>query len=149
MEKKIDIRLTTKKDLEQLPWLYRQDFFGDSKIKTNHKHMIEKFNELVKNEDYKFISAVVDDKLVGFCSVVVNHDITEQQKPIMMLWNLRVHPDYRKQGIGRKLVDFVEKIGKEVGAYAVILVCNKENQAAIKFYNKLGFCEEHSFIKNI
>jgi len=67
----------------------------------------------------------------------------------MMLWNLRVHPDYRKQGIGRKLVDFVEKIGKEVGAYAVILVCNKENQAAIKFYNKLGFCEEHSFIKNI
>lgn len=149
MNNDIKIRYTNKEDLEQLPWLYRQNYNGDSKIETNKKGMIEKFEVLINNNDYKFISALHNEKLVGFCSVTVNHDITEEQKPVLMLWNLRVHPDYRKQNIGKSLIEFVESFGKSINAYIILLICNKENTNAINFYNNLGFYEELSFLKCI
>lgn len=149
MEKKIEIRYTIKSDLDQLPWLYRQSYNGDTKIETNYEGMIKEYEKLMSNEDYKFVSAMHEGKLVGFCSVVVNHDIVEKQKPILMLWNLRVHPEYRKQNIGKSIIAFIEEFGRSIDAYITLLICNKENQGAINFYNKLGFCEHCAFYKDI
>ena len=147
MDKKIEIRFTIKNDLEQLPWLYRQYHNGDTGLETNHDGMVKEFEKLMSNEDYKFISAMHEDKLVGFCSVVVNHDIVEKQKPILMLWNLRVHPDYRKQNIGKSIMTFIEEFGKSINADFIFLGCDSENQSARKFYNKLGYSEDYGFYK--
>lgn len=84
MNKNIEIRFTKETDLDQLPWLYRQYHNDDTKIETNVDGMIEKYRQLSKTPDYRFISAMHGAKLVGFCSVVINHDIVEQQKPIIM-----------------------------------------------------------------
>ena len=147
MNKNIEIRFTNRKDLDQLPWLYRQYHNGDTKIETNVKGMIYEFEKLSKNKDYKFVSALDGDKLVGFCSVVVNHDIVEQQKPILMLWNLRVHPDYRKQNIGKSVMNFIEEFGNSINADFIFLGCDSDNQSARKFYNKIGYKEDYGFYK--
>lgn len=143
----IDIRFTIKEDLKQLPWLYRQYHNGDTHIETNFDGMINKFEELESNEDYKFVSAVDGDKLVGFCSVVINHDIVEKQKPIIMLWNLRIHPDYRRKKIGQKIMSFIEEYGKQNGVDFIFLCCDAENQSARQFYKKLGYGEDYGFYK--
>lgn len=149
MNNKINIRYTIKSDLDQLPWLYRQYHNGDSGLETDYKGMINKFEKLIKNEDYKFISAMHGDKLIGFCSVVVNHDIVEKQKPILMLWNLRVHPDYRNQNIGKEIMLFIENFGKSINADFIFLGCDNDNQRARNFYNKLGYGEDYGFYKYI
>ncbi len=147
MNKNIEIRFTKETDLDQLPWLYRQYHNGDTKIETNVDGMIEKYRQLSKNPDYRFISAMHGDKLVGFCSVVVNHDIVEQQKPIIMLWNLRVHPNYRNKGIGKSIMDFIEKFGKSINVDFIFLGCDSDNQSARHFYNKIGYSEDYGFYK--
>ena len=143
----IDIRFTIKEDLKQLPWLYRQYHNGDTHIETNFDGMINKFEELESNEDYKFVSAVDGDKLVGFCSVVINHDIIKKKKPIIMLWNLRIHPDYRRKKIGQKIMSFIEEYGKQNGVDFIFLGCDAENQSARQFYKKLGYGEDYGFYK--
>lgn len=147
MENKINIRYTVKSDLKQLPWLYRQYHNGDTKLETNYEGMIREFEKLIRSDDYKFVSAMDKDKLVGFCSIVVNHDIVEQQKPIIMLWNLRVHPDYRNQHIGKSIMEFIENFGKSINADFIFLGCDSDNQRARKFYNKLGYGEDYGFYK--
>lgn len=109
--------------------------------------MIKKFKKLNRNSNYKFISAMCNNKLVGFCSVVVNQDIVENQKPILLLWHLRVHPEYRNQHIGKKIVTFVEDIGKNINAEFIFLICDQTNQGARKFYTKLGYREDYGFNK--
>lgn len=109
--------------------------------------MVKEFEKLSKNDDYKFISAVDVNKLVGFCSVVINHDIVENQKPIIMLWNLRVHPDYRNQGVGKNIMQFIEKFGKENNVDFIFLGCDKDNESARKFYCKMGYQEDYAFYK--
>ena len=147
MKKKIEIRYTIKSDLDQLPWLYRQYHNGDTKLETNYEGMLNKFEKLIRSDDYKFVSALDKDRLVGFCSIVVNHDIVENQKPILMLWNLRVHPDYRSQKIGKSIMEFIENFGKSINADFIFLGCDNDNQRARNFYKKLGYGEDYGFFK--
>jgi len=149
MENKIEIRYSTKNDLEQLPWLYRQSYGGETKEMTNYENMLTQYERLITNNDYKFISAVHENKLIGFCSVVINHNIVENQQPILMIWNLRVHPEYRKQGVGKSIMYFVEKFGKTINADCVFLGCDKNNTGAKKFYINLNYDECLAFVKSI
>lgn len=147
MKDEVEIRFTIKEDLEQLPWLYRQYYNGDSKLETDVNGMYKEFDKLSSNQDYKFVSAVIGGKLVGFCSVVVNHDIVEEQRSILMLWNLRVHPDYRDRGIGSSIMKFIEEYGKSINALLIFLSCDYDNTKAKNFYHKLGYRDDFAFYK--
>ncbi len=57
---------------------------------------------------------------------------------IQML-NLAVHPDYRRQGLGRQLMTFLLLLAKEKGISKVLLDVRATNQAAIALYRLLGF----------
>ena len=133
MKNDVKIRFAIKEDLEQLPWLYRQYHNGDSKLETDVNGMYKEFDKLSSNQDYKFVSAVIGDKLVGFCSVVVNHDIVEEQRPLLMLWNLRVHPDFRNKKIGTSIMKFIEEYAKSINALLIFLGCDNDNQKGRNF----------------
>ena len=141
------IRDTVIEDLKDLPWLYRQYHNGDTHLETDVDGMIAEFKKLQNNPDYKFVSAVESGKLIGFCSVVINHDIVEKQKPIIMLWNLRVAPEYRGQHVGKKIMEYIEDFGRSKGVDFIFLGCNAENQSARKFYYKIGYKENYGFYK--
>lgn len=143
------IRDTVLEDLKDLPWLYRQYHNGDTRVETDVEGMIKEFKKLQKNEDYKFVSAVEGDKLIGFCSVVINHDIVEKQKPIIMLWNLRVAPEFRGQHVGKKIMEYIEDFGRARGVDFIFLGCDSDNQSARKFYQKLGYWENYGFCKKL
>ncbi len=53
--------------------------------------------------------------------------------------NIAVHPDYRKRGIGTKLIDFAIKITKKSHKREVYLEVRKTNTVAQKLYKKFGF----------
>lgn len=65
METKVKIRYTNKKDLEQLPWLLKQNYREET-LEIKYEDMLRVYEELNNSEDYKFISALIKDKLVGF-----------------------------------------------------------------------------------
>lgn len=53
--------------------------------------------------------------------------------------NLAVHPAYRRQGIGRSLLQAVIEEAKLIGCTRVTLEVRKSNEAAQKLYHSLGF----------
>jgi ribosomal-protein-alanine N-acetyltransferase len=57
---------------------------------------------------------------------------------IQML-NLAVHPEYRRQGVGRTLLTFLLKQAQEKKATKVFLEVRPSNQAALALYRSLGF----------
>lgn len=64
---------------------------------------------------------------------------------------LSVAKDYRRRGIGRKLVEIaVEEMAKK-GAKQVMLETEHDNQTSLALYDKLGFLREkrlHRFYSN-
>ena len=147
MESNLIIRFSEAKDLKNLPWLFRQYYNGDNGIETDYNKMINKFQELSENKDYKFVSAIYSNKVVGFCSVVVNQDILDKQRPLVFLWHLRVAPKFRNKGIGKAIMDFVEEFAKSINADYTLLSCDTNNENACKFYDNLGYSRAVSFYK--
>ena len=71
-----------------------------------------------------YLSAFYQDKLAGYIGgwLVVDE---------LHITNLAVDPDYRKQGIGTKLIKAIIDLIKEKGFKSVTLEVRESNQAAI------------------
>ena len=54
---------------------------------------------------------------------------------------LAVDPDYRRAGIGRQLVGWLEKSARTAGTFFVDLEVRADNDAALEFYTRLGYRE--------
>ncbi len=53
--------------------------------------------------------------------------------------NIATHPDYRRQGYGRAIVEALVKYAKMNGLDSISLEVRESNRAAIELYTKLGF----------
>jgi GNAT superfamily N-acetyltransferase len=87
------------------------------------------------------ISASLNTSRVGGC--VVAHDTPgvhklEGRKDIAALWDLRVHPDHRRTGIGSRLFAAALKWTEERGCRILKVETQNINVPACRFYAKLG-----------
>jgi len=55
---------------------------------------------------------------------------------------IATHPDFRKQGIGEKLLALTLQSAKEEGAITSFLEVREGNDAALEMYRKFGFMED-------
>ena len=140
-----------EKYLQQVPGLakqYHDDYNGEfGTMETNIEGMIKQFEKLKNNKHYLFVQVVEKDKLIGFAEVCINEDLVEEQKPILMVWNLRVDKNFRGQSIGTSIMQFIEQYGKDIGASFVFLGCDNDNKSARVFYKHLKYGEDYAFYK--
>lgn len=76
-----------------------------------------------------------DGKLVGNASLLPVKGYPER----WVMANVAVHPDYRRRGIARQLVQASEQLAQEGGARSVVLQVERYNQAAQQLYAGLDF----------
>lgn len=58
---------------------------------------------------------------------------------LIHITTLAVHPDYRRKGIGEKLMNYVLDLGKKEKYKTCVLEVRVSNEKAINLYKKLGF----------
>lgn len=58
---------------------------------------------------------------------------------VYRIWNIWVDPKYRKEGYGKALMNYAEKVAIKQGARAMMLEVQSCNDHAIRFYESLGF----------
>ena len=52
---------------------------------------------------------------------------------------LYIHKDFRRRGLGRRILDFISKEARVLGCKAMTLSVNKDNSNSIQFYIAYGF----------
>lgn len=90
-------------------------------------------NEL--NQDHSVFLVAYDEEenmVVGYGGVWFQYDVGD-------VTNLAVHPDYRREGIGRKLLELLIGLCCERGMQAITLEVRETNTAAQKLYEGAGF----------
>jgi ribosomal protein S18 acetylase RimI-like enzyme len=79
-----------------------------------------------------FLLAFVDEKCVG--TAMSGFDGHRG-----WIYYLAVHPDFRRRGIARKLMERVELDLKRVGCTKLNLQVRSNNSEVVEFYQKLGY----------
>jgi GNAT superfamily N-acetyltransferase len=122
--------------------------------KPQKNNELEKFTKLLKNymqeDDKKILVAQIDNsKIIGMISMVflsrLNQNTLEMYVP-----ELIVSQNYHSKGIGKKLINFSIKLGKEKQCHRIRLESGNQRVESHKFYKHLGF-EDSSifFTKNL
>jgi ribosomal protein S18 acetylase RimI-like enzyme len=74
-------------------------------------------------------------------AVVLRKKRSKRRSSIFYITNACVHPEARRQGIGRRLVECAEAHARAAGAAALALHVEPSNTAAVELYHALGFAE--------
>ena len=83
--------------------------------------------------------AELDGRMVGEAEVLFSEEpIGGKTRRIAHLDVIEVHPDFRKRGVGRALIGFIEEVARERGAE---FITTQPDGGALGFYKKLGFDE--------
>lgn len=119
------IRPMTNRDISEVisienvsysaPWT-RREFYGELN-----------FNRLAK-----YFVIEKEGKIVGYIGSWFFKDFVH-------ITNIAVHPDYRKHGIGTKLMKHIIELASRKGAKKIVLEVRVSNKIAQNLYKKLGF----------
>ncbi len=105
------------------------------------------FERIKENPDYYPIVVKFENEVIGFAKAIIHHDFFENNNPFMTIWSVRVKENYRKQGIGIKLFQYIEQLAKDKKCEFICLLAEKGNIPANNFYQKLGYECENGYVK--
>lgn len=92
------------------------------------------FRGELDNPQSVFITAISNGQVVGFAGLWIVVDEGH-------ITTVAVDPDFRRNGIGKRLTKEVLEKGKNRGAVCATLEVRASNDAAIKLYEDLGFIQ--------
>lgn len=106
------------------------------------------FENLLTNGKTAFFLKFLNDVPVGFAQCQLRYDYVEgtSSAPVGYLEGLFVKEEYRKQGIGKELLDACEKWAKEKGCREFASDCELENTGSFAFHLNVGFKEANKII---
>ncbi len=90
------------------------------------------FLSFMIREGTVFLSAFLDDRLVGYCGLISAADEAD-------ITNVSVSLEARHQGIGSRLVEELIKEADDMGIKKVFLEVRESNASAIALYQKYCF----------
>ncbi len=93
------------------------------------------FIDALDRDYYLFLKAEADGVLAGYCGYQRSFEIAD-------ITNVTVKPEFRRQGIARRMLRELMQEGRKRGVERFTLEVRRSNEPAIALYNSLGFYEE-------
>jgi len=131
---RIQIRKATKKDIKEIAELMKKELskppFNE---KTGTRGILKSLSYYFKTTD--IYVAVLDGKIIGVVDLFIDQ---HWEGPVIIIEDLAVDSRYRKQGIGKKLLDRVGDMAKKKKVKAIYFQTHRKSPS-LTFYKKLGF----------
>ena len=132
MQKKTVVREAVREDYQSLTRLV-----GQLGHKAESSQIRTRLLDLLKRDDHKILVAEVDGEIAGWVHAFVNRPL--HKDTVVEIGGLVVDENYRKMGIGRRLLDVVEDWAKNQDCDQVALSSNIAREGAHIFYQAIGY----------
>lgn len=126
VENKVRIRSMESGDVRQAAEMERA-YFGEPWSEQGFLEALEAPHTL-------FLTAVLGEKLVGYCGIYLSLDEGE-------ITNVAVLREYRGRGIGRRLLEELQRRTRILGVNTLFLEVRVSNESAVRLYESCGFTE--------
>ncbi|SRR5579883_241088 len=97
------------------------------------------WNQILSDPKIECFVADLDRHLIASCILVVVPNLTRGARPYGLIENVVTHIDYRRQGVGLRLMHHALQFAWSHNCYKVMLLSNAERQEAHQFYERAGF----------
>ena len=143
------VRQAKEQDIPRIIELYRQLAFNPPPEDTpmpSPEEYIRVFREMSDNPGYELLVAEEDGEILGSTVLAVLPGMAHGVSPFAVVEYVIVDEKYRRQGIGKLLMDYVIMRSREAGCYKIMLTSDRRREQAHDFYRSLGFeASAHGF----
>jgi ribosomal protein S18 acetylase RimI-like enzyme len=127
---------------EEVPFVFSlaQDFAAELGLTDKHKMTLERMHQELfgKKADWNALVIKKEDlEIIGFCFYsIVNINHAFHNSPLLQVDDLYIKPEYRRHGLGEKILKVIAQIAKEKGILRIEMWCGKNNLIEQSFYQK-------------
>lgn len=107
-------------------------------FETSFEKSLETYKEMLLNENYSLLVAKEDNKVIGSVLGICCKCLAV---PFLIIEDVIVKDGLRGKGVGRKLMESLDKIAKSNQCAYAILVSSAHRKSAHKFYKNAGFTD--------
>jgi GNAT superfamily N-acetyltransferase len=134
----IEVRRIRSDELLELVALYRH-LIADDVPPASNEVLHEQWHALIDDPKIHCLVTVVDDILVGSCTLIIVPNITRGARSYGLIENVVTHGAYRRRGIGTRVLDAALHTAWANGCYKVMLLTGSKLQSTLQFYEQAGF----------
>lgn len=146
----IQFRAATQDDLETLVLMLQDDALGsqreDATLPLNTKYL-QAFEAIQADPNNQLLVAEIQDRVVGMLQLTFIPYLTHTGSWRCLIEGVRIHADFRGQGLGEQMFQYAIGQAQEKGCQLVQLTSDKQRPDALRFYEKLGFVATHEGFK--
>ena len=136
MEKIIEYRELMENEIFELLDLYEQ--LEQNEVKINEIEA-KKIWKIIKSQNIKYFIAKNNGKIISSCYICIIPNFTRNGKSIGFIENVITDKEFRRKGIGRKVIKNAIEYAKRQNCYKIILQSGIKRNEAHKFYESIGF----------
>ena len=112
-------------------------------------YMLEKFQceeaiERQLSDKYEYYSVLYDAQYIGYMALLPNPNDTS-----LMISKIYVKKSHRGSGLGKQMLQFVERLCKKRKIRQIWLTVNKHNTHSIEWYLRMGFTNKEAIVQDI
>jgi len=146
----MEIRELKPSELDKLLQLYRCLHEADDPL-PDGKVVGEMWREIQSDRRQVIFGVFEDENLVSSCVLNIIPNLTRGCRPYALVENVITHPDHRRRGLGKALMQHTVQYASAQGCYKVMLLTGRKNKATYRFYESAGFDrnEKQAFVIKI
>lgn len=123
-------KLENIRELQQLAAVFSLAF--DSQYSTSEEYL----STMLQNSSCVILGAVVESRIVGGLVAFIMTPIHGTKE--LYVYDIAVHPDFQKQGIGTALMETLKQEARAQGVGTIFVEAESEDEGAVAFYRAIG-----------
>ncbi len=108
--------------------------------------------QLLERPNFHLYVALHQEKVVGGLSAY-ELPLLEREASEMFLYEMEIHPEHRRQGLGRRLIEALQTTCQHLGIGVIFVGTSMDNEAAQQLYSSTGGQREdipwYTYEKNV
>ncbi|MEA5625026.1 GNAT family N-acetyltransferase [Nostoc sp. UHCC 0251] len=134
----ITVRLITCDELPQLLALYQHLNPVDAPLPAEEV-LQSMWKKILDDPRLYYIVADIGSQLVATCNLAIVPNLTRGARPYGIIENVVTHPDYRRQGLGTRVLHYALDLAWQQLCYKVMLLTSSKTEETLHFYERAGF----------
>lgn len=101
----------------------------------------EYLRRVLNEKGFFVIVALSENRVVGGLTAYTLQQYYSE-KPLAYIYDLAVHTEYQRKGIGKKIIQFFKEFCNQLGYEEIFVQADKVDDHALRFYRLTGGVEE-------
>ena len=148
MNNELKFRLAKADDLADIVKMLSDDTLGATREKFELiDNYLKAFENITNDPNQELTIIELNGEKVGTYQLTFIQYLTHQGGLRAQIEAVRTISNYRGQGIGTKVFEYISERAKQKGCNMLQLTSDKQRPDAIKFYEAIGFVPTHEGMK--